>query len=91
MVVTRGSTVWTLGCRRARWVVSELIERKFDIQHGLTAVGELLARVGLTPQKSLQQAYQRDPVAIERAMAEADISRPCLARQARGRRHSVLG
>lgn len=48
-----------------RRVVAELIERKFGIQLGVTAVGELLARLGLTPQKPLQRAYQRDPEAIE--------------------------
>src|ERR1700722_9885226 len=30
---------------------------------GLTAIGELLARLNLTPQKPLQRAYQRDPEA----------------------------
>src|SRR5450755_3747377 len=49
-----------------RSVVSDLIERKFGIRLGLTAVGEMLAKLGLTPQKPLQRAYQRDPEAIER-------------------------
>ena len=31
-----------------------------------TSVEELLAKLGLTPQKPLQQAYQRDPEAVER-------------------------
>ena len=48
-----------------RAVVAELIEKKFEIRLGLTAVGELLAKLGLTPQKPLQRAYQRDPEAIE--------------------------
>ena len=48
-----------------RSVVAELIERKFAIRLGVTAVGELLAKLGLTPQKPLQRAYQRDPEAIE--------------------------
>jgi transposase len=48
-----------------RRVVADLIERKFDLKLGVTAVGELLARLGLTPQKPLQRAYQRDPEAIE--------------------------
>jgi transposase len=38
----------------------------FNIRLGLTAVGELLAKLGLTPQKPLQRAYQRDPEAIEK-------------------------
>ena len=31
-----------------------------------TSVEELLAKLDLTPQKPLQQAYQRDPEAVER-------------------------
>ena len=34
-----------------RSVVAELIERKFGIRLGVTAIGELLARLNLTPQK----------------------------------------
>jgi transposase len=48
-----------------RAIVAELIEQKFGIQLGLTAVGKLLAKLGLTPQKPLQRAYQRDPEAVE--------------------------
>jgi hypothetical protein len=61
-------------------VVAELIERKFDIRLGLTAIGALLARLNLTPQKPLQRAYQRDPEAIERWQC---VSYPAIARQAR--------
>jgi transposase len=53
-----------------RSVVASLIEEKFKVQLGLTAVGELLARLGLTPQKPLQRAYQRDPEAIEKWQRE---------------------
>jgi transposase len=53
-----------------RSVVANLIEEKFKVQLGLTAVGELLARLGLTPQKPLQRAYQRDPQAIEKWKGE---------------------
>ena len=49
-----------------RSVVTHLIEKKFGIRLGLTAVGELLAKLELTPQKPLQRAYQRDPEAIEK-------------------------
>jgi len=49
-----------------RRVVANLIERKFAIRLGLTAVGELLAKLRLTPQKPLQRASQRDPDAIEK-------------------------
>ena len=64
----------------SRSVVADLIERKFSIRLGLTAVGELLAKLGLTPQKPLQRAYQRDPAAIERWQRE---TYPAIARQAK--------
>lgn len=62
-----------------RKVVADLIERKFDIRFGLTAVGELLAKLNLTPQKPLQRAYQRDPETIEKWRRE---TYPGIARQA---------
>ena len=63
-----------------RRVVADLIEKKFDISLGVTSVGELLARLGLTPQKPLQRAYQRDPEAIEMWQRETF---PAIAKQAR--------
>jgi transposase len=63
-----------------RAVVAELIHKKFAVHLGLTAVGEMLAKLGLTPQKPLQRAYQRDPEAIERWQRE---TYPAIARQAR--------
>lgn len=47
-----------------RQIAAELIEREFGVKLGVTAVGMLLAKLGLTPQKPLQRAYQRDPQAI---------------------------
>ena len=49
-----------------RAIVSSLIEQKFAVKLGLTAIGELLAKLGLTPQKPLERAYQRNPEAIEK-------------------------
>jgi transposase len=63
-----------------RSVVADLIARKFGIRLGLTAVGELLAKLNLTPQKPLQRAYQRDPEAIERWRRE---TYPTIAQQAK--------
>ena len=62
-----------------RSVVAGLIESKFGIRLGLTAVGGLLAKLGLTPQKPLQRAYQRDPEAIEKWQRETF---PAIARAA---------
>jgi transposase len=63
-----------------RSIVADLIARKFDVKLGLSAVGALLARLGLTPQKPLQRAYQRDPEAIEKWRRETF---PAIARQAK--------
>lgn len=63
-----------------RAVVAELIQKKFGIGLGLTAVGELLAKLGLTPQKPLQRAYQRDPQAVEQWQRE---TYPAIVREAK--------
>jgi transposase len=48
-----------------RKIVGALIEKKFHIQVGLTAVGRLLATLEITPQKPLRRAYERDPERIQ--------------------------
>src|SRR5215470_14847215 len=48
-----------------RKVVSELVSDRFGIDLSLASVGKVLATVGLTPQKPLMRAYERDPAAIE--------------------------
>jgi transposase len=63
-----------------RSIVAQLIEQRFGIGLGVTAVGALLAKLGLTPQKPLQRAYQRDPEAIERWQRQIY---PTLARRAK--------
>jgi transposase len=70
-----------------RTVVAELIGKKFGVQLGVSAVGELLARLGLTPQKPLQRAYQRDPQAIERWQRE---TYPAIARRAKAQGAEVF-
>src|SRR5262249_6755400 len=42
-----------------------LVDKRFGIQLSLASVGKVLAKVGLTPQKPLARAYERDPEAIE--------------------------
>lgn len=63
-----------------RQIVRDLIAKQFGVQLSLASVGALLARLGLTPQKPLQQAYQRDPVAVARWQRE---TYPAIVRQAK--------
>jgi transposase len=53
-----------------RQIVRELVAIRFGVTLSLASVGALLARLGLTAQKPLQRAYQRDPEAIERWQRE---------------------
>lgn len=48
-----------------RQIIAEMVREKMGIELGLTAVGRLLAEAGITPQKPLRRAYERDPEAIE--------------------------
>lgn len=49
-----------------RKIVGALIDQKFGVKLGVTAVGQLLYELDITPQKPLRRAYERDPVAIDR-------------------------
>jgi hypothetical protein len=42
-----------------------LVADGFGVKLSLASVGKLLAKLGLTPQKPLMRAYERDPAAIE--------------------------
>lgn len=53
-----------------RQIVRDLIAQRFRVRLSLASIGAMLARQGLTPQKPLQRAYQRDPVAIARWQRE---------------------
>lgn len=63
-----------------RQIVCELILHKFGVSLSLASIGALLARLGLTAQKPLQQAYQRDPVAVAHWQRE---TYPQIVRQAK--------
>jgi transposase len=64
----------------SRAIVRELIQREFGVSLSLASVGALLARLGLTPQKPLQRAYQRNPEAIGYWKREAY---PAIAQEAK--------
>ncbi len=66
-----------------RQIAATLIEQKLGLKLGVTAVRRLLSRLGLSPQKPLQRAYQRDPQAIERWQREAYPGIAAAAREGR--------
>src|SRR5580765_7279252 len=47
-----------------RQIVAELIQRKFKKKLSVHTVGRMLHAWGITPQKPLRRAYERDPEAI---------------------------
>jgi transposase len=49
-----------------RHVVAQMIQERFGVSMGVTAVGRLLAKLEITPQQPLRRAYERDPEAIKR-------------------------
>jgi transposase len=65
-----------------RALVQTLIADRFGVSVSLATVGTILARLGLTPQKPLQRAYQRDPIAIAEWQAK---TYPALVRRAKRR------
>lgn len=63
-----------------RQIVGDLVAQKFGVSLSLASIGALLARIGLTPQKPLQQAYQRDPLEVARWREE---TYPAIVRKAK--------
>ena len=49
----------------SRRIVQALIQQRLQIALGLTAVGRLLTRLEITPQKPLRRAYERDPAKVK--------------------------
>ena len=70
-----------------RRIVASLIREKMGIPMGVTAVGRLLHELGITPQKPLRRAYERDPVAIQRWKEE---EYPRLKARARRRKAEIF-
>lgn len=54
----------------SRKIVQVLIRERMQIELGLTAVGRLLARLEITPQKPLRRAYERDPERVREWLEE---------------------
>ena len=60
--------------------MQSLIQERMGLRLGLTAVGRLLARLDITPQKPLRRAYERDPARIQKWL---DQDYPQLRRRAK--------
>jgi transposase len=63
-----------------RKIVQVLVLQSFGQRLSLASIGATLTRLGLTAQKPLQRAYQRDPQAIENWQR---VAYPAIAAQAR--------
>jgi len=70
-----------------RQIVKDLVEKKFKVTLSLASIGALLARQGLTPQKPLQRAYQRDPEAVDRWQKE---TYPALLKRAKTEKAEIF-
>lgn len=53
-----------------RAAVREMLANRFGIEVSVWTVGRYLKRWGFSPQKPLRRAYERDPVAVKRWLAE---------------------
>ena len=63
-----------------REAVQHLLAQRFGVQVAVRTVGRYLAAWGLTPQKPLRRAYERDPVAVQRWLEE---EYPAIEKQAK--------
>ncbi|NDZ16692.1 IS630 family transposase [Variovorax sp. WS11] len=70
-----------------RQIVQELLLARFEVSLSLASIGALLARLGLTTQKPLQRAYQRDPAAVARWKSEIF---PAIATEAQASEAEIL-
>jgi transposase len=55
-----GLALWTRG------MIQELIFRQFGVRLSLVSVGNVLANLGLSPQRPLYRAYERDPEKVRK-------------------------
>jgi transposase len=55
-----GLALWTRG------MIRELIRRQFGIKLSIVSVGNVLHRLGMSPQRPLYRAYERDPEKVDK-------------------------
>ncbi|MBL7554361.1 MAG: winged helix-turn-helix domain-containing protein, partial [Bdellovibrionaceae bacterium] len=51
--------------------VRQVLKRNYNIEIGLSAVGRLLKKMGLTPQKPMKKAYEQSSAAVRINQAAA--------------------
>jgi transposase len=69
-----------------REAVQRLLAERFGLDVSVWTVGRYLAKWGLTPQKPLRRAYERDPVAVQRWL---DEEYPAIERQAKAEKAEI--
>ena len=69
-----------------REAVQLLLTERFGLEVSVWTVGRYLAKWGLTPQKPLRRAYERDPLAVQRWL---DEEYPAIARQAKAEKAEI--
>jgi transposase len=70
-----------------REAVQEFIHRRFGVDVSVWTVGRYLKRWGLTPQKPVRRAFERDPVAVQRWLQEQYPAIAAAAKRERARIH----
>jgi transposase len=69
-----------------REAVQRLLAERFGLDVSVWTVGRYLAKWGLTPQKPLRRAYERDPVAVQRWL---DEEYPAIEKQAKAEKAEI--
>ena len=69
-----------------REAVQQFLAERFDLKVSVWTVGRYLAKWGLTPQKPLRRAYQRDPVAVQGWL---DRQYPTIVKQAKAQKGEI--
>jgi len=69
-----------------RQAVQQLLAERFGLEVSVWTVGRYLAQWGLTPQKPLRRAYERDPVAVQRWL---DTEYPAIVKQAKAQKGQI--
>ncbi len=69
-----------------RQAVQQLLSERLALEVSVWTVGRYLAKWGLTPQKPLRRAYERDPVAVQRWL---DTEYPAIVKQAQAEKGEI--